>query len=806
MLKSNHQNLSTSTLCTHCGDTCESPDFVIDDHTFCCNGCKMVYLLLHENGLNAYYQYDEQPGITLKENSEKNYDYLDNEDLVLKLLSFNEGEISKVSFTLPQIHCSSCLYLLENITKLDKGIIGSRVNFTAKEVTITYKNISTTLKSIVQLLNKIGYEPRINYDKIDDDKRVSKYDRSLLYKLGLAGFAFGNIMLLSFPEYLGFNKASYLFHIGYINIILATPVLLYSGMDYLKSAWKGVCMSNLNIDLPIAIGMITLYTRSVYEILSQSGEGYLDSFAGFIFFLLIGRWFQSFTSQALDFDRNYKSYFPISATIKLLNKWITRSIDEIKPGDLLRIKNQQLIPVDGILQKGKARIDYSFVTGEADYVTKKIGEQIYAGGRHQGESIEITATKKVDQSYLTQLWNEDTFKKQQLSNSGRMIQWISKYFTIGILIIASLTVLYWYISEPSIAFSTFTAVLIVACPCALALAIPFTYGNILRLLVRNGLYLRNVSTIENIQDIDYIIFDKTGTITDNQSIKIEYDGHTLSDIELSFIVSACSHSSHPLSKAIVNHQQDATLIDIDLYEDHIGEGFIAKWNNKILRLGSSSFIFGTDKKRKERGVFVEINEKYKGYYKFEHSTRDNVETIVSGLKEKYEVGLLSGDTDTEINRMRGIFNSDKNLYFEQTPHDKLNHIRNLQNQGHKVMMIGDGLNDAGALKQSNVGLVISDAVNNFSPACDGILNANDFHLLFNQIQYLKIARYIIYGAFVLALLYNIIGLYFACTGQLSPVIAAILMPLSSVTVILYGVSASYILYRKYFSISEMINE
>ena len=757
----------------------------------------MVYQLLHDNGLNAYYQYDEKPGITQKEKLQQNFDYLDNDDLVKKLLIFQEGGLAKIKFHLPQIHCSSCLYLLENISKLDNGITNSRVNFISKEATITYREDTTNLKSIVNLLTKIGYEPRLNYDQTEEARSLSKYDKTLLYKLGLSGFAFGNIMLLSFPEYLGFDKASYLFHIGYINILLATPVLLYSGMDYIKSAWKGVKMSNLNIDLPIAIGMITLYGRSVYELVSQTGEGYLDSFAGFVFFLLIGRWFQSFTNQALDFDRNYKSYFPISATILSGKKWITKSLDEIVAGDILRIKNQELIPVDGLLQKGKARIDYAFVTGEADHISKGVGDELFAGGRQQGESIEIVATKSVDQSYLTQLWNDDTFKDEIESNTTKMISWISKYFTLGVLVIAAVTMIYWYTQEPSEAFKTFTSVLIVACPCALALAIPFAYGNILRLLVPTGLYLRNVSTIEDIQDIDHIIFDKTGTVTDSQNIKIEYNGKELADRELTLIKSACSHSSHPLSKAIVTHHTNVTLVDIDRYEDHIGQGFIASCGGDVLRVGSSAFIFGTEAKRKERGVFIEINEVYVGYYKFQHIIRENISDILKGLKTKYKISMLSGDTDTERDRMQEIFGTETELHFQQSPHDKLNKIKALQQKGEKVMMIGDGLNDAGALKQSNVGIVISDAVNNFSPACDGIIDAKYFSLLLQQINYLKAARFIIYGAFVLALLYNSIGLYFAVTGQLSPVIAAILMPVSSITVIIYGVVVSYVMHKIY---------
>ena len=778
--------------CTHCGDSCESRDFAMGKHVFCCNGCLMVYQLLYQNGMTDYYRYEDRPGISQKNQNNVGFDYLDDKEIVDKLLEFNEGGLSKVTLHLPDIHCSACLWLLENISKLDPGIIQSRVNFISKKATITFRNEDTSLREVVSLLSKIGYEPRIKYNSLDANKSDSTYDKKLLYKLGLAGFAFGNIMLLSFPEYLGFDKASYLFHIGYINIVLAIPVLLYSGIDYLKSAVSGIKMGNLNIDLPIALGMVALFSRSAYEILSQSGEGYLDSFTGFVFFLLIGRWFQSFTYQALDFDRNYKSYFPISALVKQGKEWITKSIDNLAPRDIIRIRNLELIPTDGILKKGKARIDYSFVTGEADLISKKIGEEIFAGGKHQGESIEICVTKKVDQSYLTQLWNEDTFKKRSVSDTNKLVSVISKYFTLVVITIAVMTMTYWWIRDTSMAFNTFTAVLIVACPCALALAIPFTYGNILRLLSRGGFYLRNVSTIENIQDIDHIIFDKTGTITDSTRIDISYFGKPLSLDLQSAIKSACSHSSHPLSKAIVKELNNATLVDIDSYEDVIGSGFYASCGGINLKLGSSTFIFGTERTKKEHGVFIQIDGEYVGYYKFEHSLRNNIKNIIGGLQKEFKLSVLSGDSSQEQDRIIELFGEKSNIYFNQSPKDKLEKIKELQNQGQRIMMIGDGLNDAGALKQANVGIVISDKANNFSPACDGILDANKFDSLLDQLKYIRIAKYIIYGAFILAFLYNGIGLSFAITGHLSPVVAAILMPLSSITVIIYGVLMSYV--------------
>ncbi len=785
-----------ATVCSHCGDDCPDDRYHLDKEFFCCNGCQMVYSLLYENGMTDYYRYTSMPGISQKSSSKKSYVYLDNQEIIDRLNSFSEGGISKVTFLVPQIHCSSCLWLLEHLSLLENGVIKSTVNFSSKKTTITYRNEDASLRTVVELLARIGYEPEINYDQLDVKKPLSSFDKQLILKLGVAGFCFGNIMLLSFPEYLGFSNASNLFHIGYINVLLAIPVLLYSGVDYLKSAYKGIKLRDFNIDFPIALGMLALFSRSLYEIIGQHGEGYLDSFAGFVFFLLIGKWFQAFTYRSLDFDRNYKSYFPISANVFVDNEWISKSLDHLSPGDIIRVRNQELIPADSILEKGKARIDYSFVTGESNLISKHKGDQLFAGGRHQGESISILVTKKVDQSYLTQLWNEDTFNQKESSNSSKLISGISKYFTFVVVGIAVLTMLYWLTIDVSMAFNTFTAVLIVACPCALALALPFTYGNILRLLSAKGVYLRNVQTIENLQDIDYIIFDKTGTITDSKKIEISYHGKVLSSYQRTMIKSACSHSSHPLSMAIVRELQEDDTIDVDQYQDVIGSGLVANYCDSKIKIGSSPFIFGSNQLKKEQGVFIEIDGKYIGNYKFKHAFREGVEGILDNLSHRYKIAVLSGDTDQESDRIKSLLSQDAEVYFNQSPKDKLDKIKNLQTIGHRILMIGDGLNDAGALRQANVGLVISDESNNFSPACDGIVDAANFSMLNNQLTYLTTARYIVYGAFALAFMYNSIGLYYAVSGQLSPVIAAILMPLSSITVVVYGVVVSWGLYYK----------
>ncbi|MBP6694980.1 MAG: heavy metal translocating P-type ATPase metal-binding domain-containing protein [Saprospiraceae bacterium] len=778
-----------ATQCFHCGDECPAEHPKKEEKHFCCQGCMVVFDLLSENGMEEYYHYEDKPGISKNKISAKSYEFLDEPNVINKLLEFQEGNTAKISFNLPQIHCSSCIWLLENIQKLNDGIIHSRVNFLQKKASITFKTNKISLRELVQLLSMIGYDPELNFEKLQGNHLMSP-DRSLYYKIGLAGFSFGNIMLLSFPEYLGFVEEDFSRYIGYLNILLSLPVLLYSGFDYLRSAFWTIKLRKITIDIPIAIGILALFGRSTFDILTGAGEGYLDSLAGFIFFMLIGKWFQNYTFQSISFDRNYKSYFPISALVKQNNDWKTVSLDIIRPGDIIMIKNEEIIPADSIITNGEAHLDYSFVTGESDLIRKNIGEKIFAGAKHIGSTIQVNALKKVDQSYLTSLWDENSFISENKMNSQKIITLLGKYFTIVTMGIAVLTLFYWLWADPAIAFNSFTAVLIVACPCALSLATPFTFGNILRLLGKKNCYLKNVDVIENMQNVNHIVFDKTGTITDHSKMEILWHGPELNDEEKLLVKSAAFQSNHPLSKAIFSGIEGPYLEKTDYFEEKVGQGINVKAKGKSLKIGSENFVFNLKNANPKKGVFILLDDHFLGYFSVQNHLRDGVIPLFNLLSKNMDISILSGDNDREKERLVQLFPFVKNIYFNQSPQDKLNKIKELQNQGKMVMMVGDGLNDAGALKQSNVGFVISSDSNNFTPACDGILNAAGFSHLQEIFGVVRKSRTLIMGAFTLALIYNIIGLGFAVQGLLSPIVAAILMPVSSVTVMIYGLLGS----------------
>ncbi|AYN03274.1 heavy metal translocating P-type ATPase metal-binding domain-containing protein [Flavobacterium sp. 140616W15] len=787
--------------CFHCGLIIPKNELIVfDEKEFCCSGCKTVYEIFSLNDLTCYYDFEKSPGATPQDIQGK-YDFLDNESIQLKLLEFQEDTTAIVSLNIPHIHCSSCIWILENLSRLKPGISASQVNFPEKKVRITYNSEKITLKEIAYLLSSIGYEPYISLENYEAGK--NNVDRSLTYRLGVAFFCFGNIMLLSFPEYFEVKEFwldNYKPFFRWLILILAMPSFLYSASIYYVSAYKSIKSKMLNIDIPIALGIIVMFIRSTFDIVMDYGPGFFDSLTGLIFFMLLGKMFQIKTYSFLSFERDFKSYFPIAVTrINPNTPEESIPIYDIDKGDRLLIRNQELIPVDGILISEQAEIDYSFVTGEAVPITKKSGDKVFAGGKQIGKVIEMEVLHTVSQSYLTQLWGNDIFQKDVQQKHKTITDAISRYFTPILLLIAFAGFGYWIFIDANTAFNVFTAVLIVACPCALALTAPFTFGNILRILGKQKFYLKNALVIEQLAKVDTLVFDKTGTITTNKKSNIAYEGEPLSDENRIMLKNVLRASNHPLSRMLYESLPESDRIKLDDFEEITGKGIMAVIQNHQFQIGSFSFVGGQQENLiKQTSLHIKIDGAYYGKYIFNNQYREGLEDLFQELSLNYKIKVLSGDNDGERETLEKLLPKETELVFNQKPEQKLAFIKNLQDQGHNVMMIGDGLNDAGALAQSNVGVSISENVNVFSPACDAILDATEFKRLSYFLKLSKNSIKIIKMSFVLSLLYNVVGLSFAVTGNLLPLVAAIIMPLSTITIVSFVTLAS-----NYFSRSSL---
>ena len=786
-----------SKVCYHCGDNCTDTTILIEDKPFCCQGCKTVYEILSESDLTCYYDLQSSPGAIPKE-IEGKYDFLSQDKIIEKLVEFDDGKTQIATLYIPHIHCSSCIWILENLNKLNPAISLSQVNFGKKTVRVSYNTEAFSLKQLVLLLSSVGYEPYISLD--DYKTGQENVNRSLIYKLGVAGFAFGNVMFLSFPEYFEVNEfwlEQYKHVFRWIMFAFSLPVVFYAAQDYFISAFKAIKTRILNIDIPIALGVVVLFLRSTAEIVFDIGSGFFDSLTGLVFFLLLGKFFQQKTYSFLSFERDYKSYFPIAVTKIFHNEEMPVQVYDIKKGDRLLIRNQELIPVDGILINGNARIDYSFVTGESETVKKSSGDKLFAGGKQTSGVIEMEAIKSVEQSYLTQLWSNDVFSKNKEDGFTTLTNAISKRFTIAVLSIAFIATAYWMFADSSKALNVFTAVLIIACPCAIALAAPFTFGNLLRIFGKKKFYLKNASVLEQLAHIDTVIFDKTGTITSNKKSDPKYEGVPLSIDEEVLLKNTLRGSNHPLSRGLYDILKDNDIVALDYFEEHLGQGIEASHDSQNIKIGSAKFVgFNNDSTVLNTAVHISTNKGYKGKYTFYNSYRKGLSKLFNKLKKHFDLVILSGDNEGELENLKKLLPAKTKMLFNQKQDDKLEYIKYHQSEGAKVLMVGDGLNDAGALAQSNVGIAISENVNVFSPACDAILDATKFNQLYQYIKASKSAIKIIKWSFLLSFFYNVIGLYFAVTGQLAPVIAAILMPLSSISIVIFTTLATNWVGRK----------
>lgn len=788
---------ATRTVCYHCGSECPDDSPVLDNKSFCCDGCQTVYRILSRHQLCQYYDIDQpsgpvRPGTPQKTNpagrGQSRLEFLDHPDIMAQLLEFSGDSIAKVQFYIPTIHCSSCLWLLEHLYRINPAIGQSRVDFLKKQVHISYNPAQLTLRQLVELLSSVGYEPLISLNDVVKSGQKTA-NRPFLYRLGVAGFCAGNIMLFSFPEYLGLDDPAFKNLFGMINLVLAIPVVFYSASGYFESVWAGLRKGIINIDLPILLGILVAFFRGTYEVLALGGAGYFDSLTGLIFFLLCGKWFQQRTHEFLSFERDYKSYFPLAVTVVRADGETIVPVAQLRRGDRIRVRNHELIPADGLLYKGQASVDYSFVTGESEPEPKEPGALLYAGGRQVGEAIELEVVREVSQSYLTQLWNNDAFRKADTSRIRTFADAVGKYFTLTVMVVATGAGLYWYThNDPARAVNAFTAVLIIACPCALSLSYPFALGNGLRLLGKRRLYLKNADVIEQMAACDTIVFDKTGTLTVPQAVVTETFNRPLNRAERAMILSVVRQSAHPLSRALANHLSGPAPIPVEELREVPGQGIQAVVANQIIRIGTRSFVGSSAASKPnepaQTSVHVRIGAEYRGDFGFPNQYRPGLDALLTDLRATHSLYLLSGDTGHAQAELTHWFPKDGQMHFNCRPPEKLAFIAHLQANGRRVMMVGDGLNDAGALKQADVGIAVTDDTIQFTPSSDAILEARSLVQLPRFLRYCRFGMRLIRFSFVVSLVYNGIGLSYALFGHLSPVIAAILMPISSATMLL----------------------
>lgn len=813
---------SDSHVCYHCGTTTRRV-IQYNSKDFCCDGCKSVYALLEQNGLCQYYDLSDSPAgnqalgleVSAKEQSHK-FAFLDNQEIVQRLLVFQSESECHIRYYLPQVHCSSCVYLLENLHKLVAGIKAAELQFSKKNLTVSFDPSVTSARKIAQFLAGIGYEPYFSLSDLQGNTpsnnggKLTGEAKQRLFRLGVAGFCFGNIMLLSFPEYLEWGSEDLdglKSYFTLLNLVLIVPVMLYSAQEFYSLAWGGLKKRYLTIDLPIVLAMLITLGRSLYEVANHIGPGYFDSLSGIVFFMLLGRYLQDKTYQRISFDRDYTSYFPLSASVWKEGRAVSLPLTEIQQGDELIIHNQELIPVDARLAYGEAHIDYSFVTGESKPVTVKAGEWLYAGGRQLAGSIRVVAEKSMSQGYLVSLWNKSKQKSDDVKAGveNDYVHRASQWFTVALFSVAMAAAVYWSMVDPSKVWTAVTSVLIVACPCALLLSVTFTHGHLLTLLAKNGLYVRGAAALESWRKITLSIFDKTGTLTQSEKPSISFEGGAMDSHTWDAIGALALESVHPYARK-VGHWLDRPKVPVTHVENVVGSGVVGAVDGVEYRLGNRAFVGLSagysvsgdgrlvngavgesllDQPQGSSEIWCSSGGQVLGRFLLVSRYREGLKPMLARWQSLGAVMVLSGDTAQERAVLGGLLPQGAAMKFEQKPHEKQGFVVSQRSQGKAVMMVGDGLNDAGALMEADFGIAVSEDMGYFSPGCDAILMGDSLPKLHALWRMVKRGKRVIWWSFAVSIAYNVVGLSFAVRGDLNPMIAAILMPVSSISIVLY---------------------
>ncbi|HMP75858.1 MAG TPA: heavy metal translocating P-type ATPase metal-binding domain-containing protein [Kiritimatiellia bacterium] len=782
--------------CAHCGAPCPDDRVAHEGLHFCCTGCRTVFQILQQSGLGQFYALEKQPGVRVTAAPPPDrFAYLDAGDLREKLADFADARATRITLRVPSIHCLACVWLLENLFRLEPAIGPSRVNFPRRELTITFDHHRLPFSKLAHLLASLGYEPALNLGALrEQESRGTPANRGLWLRIGVAGFAFGNIMLLSIPSYLGLKEGEWFRpFFGWLSLGLAVPVLLYSASDYWRASMLGLRRRMLTIEFPIAIGLAALFLQSAFDVATGAGEGYFDSFAGLVFFLLCGRWFQQKSFDWLSFERDYRSYFPLSVQRVEGGAVHNVPLTDLRVGDRIRVRHGELVPADARLLAGAAHLDYSFVTGESEPVPRAEGDYIYAGGRQVGSAIELETVKETSRSYMASLWDHEAFRKPRDFSLNNMTNRAGRAFTVGVLLFALAATGWWVFNAPADAPRIFASILIVACPCALALSAPFALGAAVRLLARHRVFLKNTDTVEALARADAIVLDKTGTLTHAHPVA-HYVGTPLAPADERAVRALASHSTHPLSRAIAGAGTDTAAPAVTRFAEVQGRGIRGTIDGRVIVIGSAAWLAENGCTRTadlpSGAAGIGIDGGCRGWFTAAPAIRTDVSKLAAELGRDRRIALLSGDSDGERDRYANWLGPNADLRFNQTPSDKLEAVRALQQEGHRVAMIGDGLNDAGALRQSDAGIAVTEQASSFSPASDVILEADQVARLPELFKFAREAIRVVYASFVISICYNLTGLSFAATGHLSPLVSAILMPISSFTVISFALLAT----------------
>jgi Cu2+-exporting ATPase len=791
--------------CFHCKQTITKTNLINKEieqknQVFCCVGCASVCEMIYQSGLSSFYTHQSNnllPKIELEHKAE----VYDSEAFQNVFLDHSDSQYKSITLSSPTIHCAACIWLIEKTLAKLKGIKSVKVNLASKRIHITWQ-ANLKLSTIMQKLATLGYAA-IPFESNIQEEIAKKQHRIILYRIIFASFTMMNLLWISISLYSGASEGKFLNFFNLLSFALATPTLFYSGFPFLKNAFLGLKARHMNMDLPISIGALATYFYSTYLLFfTATSLLYFDTVVNFIFVILIGRFFETQAKQkAMSHNQTLQQLQPKILTTLVNNEEIIKPLLLVKVGDIVLVRPGEKIGIDGEIILGQTQINESLLTGEAKPLNKGIGENVFSGTINHTGSIQIKVTKTFQQSRLKQIIN--LVAQANPSKLECTIDKIIPFFVITTLSLALLTFFYWAQTDLNLAILSAVSVLIITCPCAFGIATPMSMAVASSIATKNNILIKNNLILEQFHNIKEFIFDKTGTLTTGKMSIIKIINFANTQNLFDIIASIESYSEHPIAKSITFHNKSKPFnkLSVNHFQATLGGGVEGVINNKTYYIGSLKFCLEKTIHKFERPDLPNIvdtevyccdENQLLGVVVLNDKLKEDTQTTLAQLQKLgKKITILTGDKEANtqhiLQNIKGV-----KIISQQSPEDKANYIKRLQ-QKTPVAMIGDGFNDAIALAQANISIVIGSGADVAHQYADCILLSKDLKPLLTLIHLSKDTQKTIKQNIIFALVYNALVLPLAMMAQITPLFAAILMPISSLVVI---INASFLRRKK----------
>ena len=785
--------------CTHCGLPVPRGLFAPDaEQQFCCAGCQTAFEIIHGHGLDGYYAITERRDGPVAA-TDRTFDEFDHPTFRQMYVRPAGDGLAQVDLYLEGVHCGACLWLVERVPLIVPGVARAELNMRRSLARVVWDDTAVPLSRVARTLDSLGYHPH-PFRGLAVETMRRREDRAMLARIGIAGAIAANVMLAALALYsgqLGGMEGPYERFFRWVSLVLTTPALFWPGRVFFAGAWASVRTRTLHMDVPIALALAVGWLRGTWNTVTDTGPIYFDGLATLTFALLAGRFLQQ-RGQRAAADSAELLYSLSPSTARVVDGSATREVpaQALLPGMVLDVRAGETFAADGIIASGRSAVDVALLTGESRPVSVEVGDRVYAGTLNVSSAVQVRVDATGEQSRLAKILQQVDESTRRRAPVVQLANRLAGWFVAAVLLIAAATVLYWYPRDPASAIDNAIALLVVTCPCALALATPLAVSMAIGRAARTGILIKGGDVLERLANPGTLLLDKTGTITEARVVLSHWSG---ADWIKPLVMALEQESSHPIAAGFRRAFEGVEVMEPSLTTHVVGggiDGMVEGWHVVV---GSPAYVEARACRRPGvvmppsylTPILVAVDGTIVAAAGFGDPVRTDARASIDTLRSRgWTVRIVSGDHPTVVagvGESLGLPAAD--CVGGATPEDKRRLVDQARQRGN-VVMVGDGVNDAAAIAAASVGIGVHGGAEACLATADVYLARPGLAPLVALTEGASRTMAVIRRNIAFSIGYNVIGATLAVTGVINPLIAAILMPVSSLTVVLASWSST----------------